>query len=163
MRGDFVLSSGKRSAYYLDARLVTLSAQGSALVGDVLFERIRGTEAEAVAGLTLGADPVVTAVALVSAHRERPLDGLIVRKEAKGHGAGRRIEGPWRDGLNVAIVEDTMTTGASSLEAARVIGEAGGKIVGVYGLIDREEGAREAVEAAGYAFHAVFTSDELTA
>jgi orotate phosphoribosyltransferase len=161
MKGDFILSSGKPSSYYLDARLVTLSAQGSALVGEVLFEQIRESEAEAVAGLTLGADPIVTAVALVSGQRGQPLDGLIVRKEAKGHGAGRRIEGPWREGLRVAIVEDTMTTGASSLEAARVIQEAGGIITGVYGLIDRQEGAREAVESAGYRFHAVFTAEEV--
>ncbi|HEX6507818.1 MAG TPA: orotate phosphoribosyltransferase, partial [Chloroflexota bacterium] len=89
------------------------------------------------------------------------LDGLIVRKERKEHGAGRRIEGPWRDGMRVAVVDDTLTTGASSLEAARAVEEAGGSVAAVYALIDREQGARAAIEAEGYPFHSVFTAREL--
>lgn len=161
LRGEFVLSSGQRSSVYLDARLVTLSAAGSGLVGAVLLAALRPFDAQAVAGLAIGADPLVTAVALVSGMRGEPIDGLIVRKEAKAHGAGRRIEGPWRPGLRVAILEDTMTTGASSLQAAEAVTEAGGQVVCVLGLIDRQQGAREAIEQAGYPFGAVFTAREL--
>lgn len=161
LRGDFVLASGQRSSYYLDARLVTLSSEGSRLVGEAFFETLQGADVHAVAGLTLGADPIVTAIAVVSGPRGTPIDGLIVRKEQKSHGTGKRIEGPWREGLRVAIVEDTMTTGASALEAAAAVVEAGGEICGVYGLVDRRQGARDAVEAAGYAFHALLTIEEV--
>jgi orotate phosphoribosyltransferase len=159
--GNFVLSSGKRSNYYLDARVVTLSAAGGALIGRVFCDLLEGTEVDAVAGLTLGADPIVTAISVISATRARPLDGLIVRKQAKGHGAGRRIEGPWRPGLRVAIVDDTLTTGASSLEAARAIEDAGGTVTGVWALIDRQEGAEEAIAAAGYRFETICRAREL--
>jgi orotate phosphoribosyltransferase len=158
--GDFILTSGRRSPYYLDARLVTLSAAGSRLVGLVLLSMLPD-DIDAVAGLTLGADPIVTAVALTSAQQGRPIDGLIVRKEAKTHGAGRRIEGPWRVGLRVAIVDDTLTTGGSSLQAAQAVVEEGGHVCGVYALIDREQGAREAIEAAGHPFYAAFTAAEI--
>jgi len=162
LHGDFVLSSGQRSGVYLDARLVTLSAAGSVLVGRVFLDALRGSGAEAVAGLTLGADPIVVAVALLSGLDGFALDGLIVRKERKEHGAGRRIEGPWRPGLRVAVVDDTLTTGGSSLSAARAVEEEGGQVCGVYTLIDREQGARQAIEGAGYDFHAIFTAAELT-
>jgi orotate phosphoribosyltransferase len=162
LHGDFVLSSGQRSNVYLDARRVTLSAEGSVLVGRVFLDALGGAGAEAIAGLTLGADPIVAAIALMSGLDGLALDGLIVRKERKEHGAGRRIEGPWRPGLRVAVVDDTLTTGASSLSAARAVEEEGGHVCGVYALIDREQGARQAIERAGYAFHAIFTAAELT-
>jgi orotate phosphoribosyltransferase len=161
LHGDFLLSSGQRSSYYLDARIVTLSAQGSALVGEILLDSLAGAEIDAVAGLTLGADPIVCAIAVVSARRDKPLDGLIVRKHVKGHGSGKRIEGPWRPGLRVAIVDDTLTTGASSLEAANAVEEQGGAAVGVWALIDREQGAGDAIRRAGYPFHAIFRAREL--
>lgn len=161
LRGDFILSSGARSSYYLDARMVTLSSEGSALVGEVFIDALRNLDVDAVAGLTVGADPIVTAIAVMSSLSSRRLDGLIVRKEQKEHGAGRRIEGPWRPGLRVAVVDDTLTTGASSLEAARVVEGAGGEVGAVWALIDREQGARQAVERAGYAFGAVFTASDL--
>jgi orotate phosphoribosyltransferase len=159
--GDFVLSSGKRSKVYLDARLVTLASSAAGLVGQVFLDQIRGLGADAVAGLTLGADPIVSAIAVVAGQQGVTLDGLIVRKAAKEHGAGRRIEGPWRDGMRVVVVEDTMTTGGSALEAARAVEEAGGSVLAVWGLIDRKQGAREASEAAGYAFGAIYSVDEL--
>jgi orotate phosphoribosyltransferase len=162
MRGDFVLSSGLRSDFYLDARIVTLSAEGSGLVGEVFLDLLDGTEAEAVAGLTVGADPIVTAIAVAAGRAGRHIDGLIVRKERKEHGAARRIEGPWRDGLQVVVVDDTFTTGASPLEAAAAIHEAGGVVRELIALIDREQGAREAIEYAGYGFRSVFTASEIT-
>jgi orotate phosphoribosyltransferase len=161
LRGDFVLSSGRRSSFYLDARRVTLSAASASLVGLVFLQHLQSLEIDAVAGLTLGADPIVSAIAVVSGERSHPLDGLIVRKASKEHGAGRRIEGPWREGVRVAVVEDTMTTGASALVAAEAVEEAGGKVRAVWGLVDREEGAREAVTRAGYEFGAIFSVGEL--
>jgi orotate phosphoribosyltransferase len=163
LRGDFVLTSGQRSEFYLDARIVTLSSEGAWLVGQAFADCLDGHEVDAVAGLAIGADPIVAAIATYAGSIGRPLDGLIVRKERKEHGAGRRIEGPWRDGLRVAVVDDTLTTGASSLEAARAVQEAGGSVEGVYALIDREQGARRAIESAGYSFSALFTADELLA
>jgi orotate phosphoribosyltransferase len=161
LRGDFVLASGRRSSYYLDARRVTLSAAGSRLVGQVFLAALGDVEIEAVAGLTLGADPIVAAIATISGTVGNPVDGLIVRKAAKEHGTGRRIEGPWRDGMRVAVVDDTLTTGASSLQAAEAVTEAGGTVVAVYALIDREQGARGAIEAAGYPFEAIYRADEV--
>jgi orotate phosphoribosyltransferase len=161
LRGDFVLSSGQRSSYYLDARVVTLSAAGSALVGRVFLEALAAVNIEAVAGLTLGADPIVAAIATMSGIDGNAIDGLIVRKQAKDHGAARKIEGPWRAGVRVAVVDDTLTTGASSLEAARAVEESGGHVAGVWALIDREQGAQEAVEGAGYPFARIFTAREL--
>ena len=162
LHGDFVLSSGQHSAVYLDARRVTLSAEGSVLVGRVFLEALEGSGAEAVAGLTLGTDPIVAAITLLSGLDGFALDRLIVRKERKEHGAGRRIEGPWKPGVRVAVVDDTLTTGASSLSAARAIEEEGGQVCGVYALIDRGQGARQAIEGAGYAFQAIFTAADLT-
>ena len=163
LRGDFVLSSGLRSSTYLDARLVTLSAAGSGLVGQVLFEALRGAGVDAVAGLAIGADPLVTAVAIASNVDGHPIDALIVHKDPKAHGTGRQIEGPWRKGLRVAILEDTMTTGASALKAAEVIVEAGGSVSCLLGLIDREEGAGEAAVRAGYAFDSIYKASEILA
>lgn len=160
MRGEFVLSSGRHSSYYLDARVVTLSAEGSGLVGAVFLDALP-QEVQAVAGLTLGADPIVSAIAVVAGLAGRPVDGLIVRKEPKGHGAGRSIEGPWRDGMRVAVVDDTLTTGSSSLRAAEAVRAAGGTVAGVYALIDRGEGARQAVEAAGYPYLALYQAAEI--
>jgi orotate phosphoribosyltransferase len=161
MRGDFVLSSGRHSSYYIDARRVTLSAEGAPLVGSVFLDAFGENEVEAVAGLTVGADPIVVAIAATAGLAGRPIDGLIVRKDVKAHGAGGRLVGPWRDGMRVAVVDDTFTTGGSALTAARAIEEAGGSVVGVYALIDREEGARAAIEAAGYKLTAIFRVEEL--
>jgi orotate phosphoribosyltransferase len=161
LRGNVTLSSGQLSSYYLDARIVTLSAPGSVLVGTLFCDCLAGVEVDAVAGLTLGADPIVTAVAVVSSTRGSPIDGLIVRKQAKPHGAARRIEGPWRAGLRVAIVDDTLTTGASSIEAARAVVDGGGLVVGVWALIDREQGAAQAIVAAGYPYQSIFRASEL--
>jgi orotate phosphoribosyltransferase len=161
MWGDFTLSSGQRSDFYLDARLVTLSADGSGLVGQVLLAELKDSGAQAVAGLAIGADPVVASIAVVSGLSGDPVDGLIVRKEAKSHGTGRRVEGPLQPGMKVAIVEDTVTTGASCLAAAKAVEAEGGTIVGVYALIDRDQGAAEMFQAEGYAYRAVFTNSEL--
>ena len=106
LRGDFVLSSGRHSSYYLDARIVTLSAEGSGLVGTVFLDALAGAGVQAAAGLTMGADPIVSAIAVVAGLHGDAIDGLIIRKEPKSHGVGRQIEGPRREGLRVAVVDD---------------------------------------------------------
>jgi orotate phosphoribosyltransferase len=161
LKGDFVLSSGQHSNYYLDARLVTLSAVGSGLVGQVMLHEIKDSGAQAVAGPAIGADPVVASIAVVSGLAGQPIDGLIVRKVAKSHGTGRRVEGPLRRGMKVAIVEDTVTTGQSCLAAAKAVEEEGGTIVGVYALIDRNQGAAELFQSEGYPYRPVFTNSDL--
>ncbi len=159
--GDFVLSSGKRSTYYIDCRLVTLSPAGAFLAGRVLLERLGTPLPDAVAGMSIGADPLVTAVALTSYEDATPVAGLIVRETPKAHGAGKYVEGPLQPGMRVAIVEDTVTTGASALQAARAVTAAGGIVTGIWGLVDRMEGGAEAIQAAGYPYHAVYTLADL--
>ncbi|HEY0969627.1 MAG TPA: orotate phosphoribosyltransferase [Gemmatimonadales bacterium] len=149
-RGQFTLASGRQSDLYIDARLTTMSPDGLALIGPAALAAIErtGWEVDAVGGLTLGADPVSYAVAYASALAGRPLRAFTVRKEAKAHGTGRLIEGPFREGDRVAVVEDVITTGGSALRAVEAIRAAGGTPLGVLALVDREEGGREAIETA---------------
>lgn len=150
-RGRFTLSSGRESTLYIDARLTTMSPEGLVLVGTLGFDAIQtsGWNAEAVGGLTLGADPVAYAIAYTSAIRGYPIRAFTVRKEAKAHATGRLIEGPFQRGDHVVIVEDVITTGASALRAASAVWSAGGSVEGVLALVDREEGGREILEAEG--------------
>ena len=151
-RGNFTLASGRISTLYIDARLTTMSPEGLALIGPLGLRALRdaGWHVDAVGGLTLGADPIAYAISYASA-----LDGgalvraFTVRKEAKAHGTGQLIEGPFRAGDRVTVVEDVITTGSSALRAAETVRAAGGQVVGVLALVDREEGGREALERAG--------------
>ncbi len=151
-RGDFTLASGRRSPYYIDARLTTMSARGLSLVGTLGLAAIRtaGWTPSLVGGLTLGADPVAYAIAAASDRDPPTIDGFTVRKEAKAHGTGRRLEGPFQSGASVVVVEDVVTTGGSALAAITAVTEAGGAVVGVLAVVDREEGGRQAIEAAGH-------------
>jgi orotate phosphoribosyltransferase len=160
-RGDFVLSSGRRASFYIDLRLVTLAAEGSYLVGKTMLGLLGEEPADAVAGMTVAADPIVASMALVSHLEGRPLAGLIVRKEAKPHGLGRRVEGPLRPGMRVVVVDDTFTTGGSALQAAEAVTEAGGQVARILGIVDRGEGARATIEARGYRFDCLFTLADL--
>ena len=148
-RGQFTLSSGRQSTLYVDARLTTMSPDGLALIGPAGLAAIdaAGWTPDAVGGLTLGADPVSYAVAYASALAGRPVRAFTVRKEAKAHGTGRLIEGPFREGDRVVVVEDVVTTGGSALRAAAAVRAAGGTPLGVLAVVDREEGGREALEA----------------
>ena len=150
-RGQFTLSSGRTSSLYIDARLTTMSPDGLALIGPTALAAIEdaGWRVDAVGGLTLGADPVAYAIAYASALAGRPVRAFTVRKEAKAHGTGRLIEGPFREGDRVAVVEDVITTGGSALRAMEAVRAAGGHVAGVLAVVDREEGGREAIEAAG--------------
>lgn len=150
-RGRFTLASGRESTLYVDARQTTMSPDGLALIGPMGLAAVEtaGWQVDSVGGLTLGADPISYAIAYASALAGRPVRAFTVRKEAKAHGTGRLIEGPFREGDRVAVIEDTITTGGSALRAVEAVRAAGGTVVGVLALVDREEGGREAIEAAG--------------
>ena len=162
-RGHFTLASGRQSTLYIDARLTTMSPDGLALIGPLALAAILQSSwaVTAVGGLTLGADPVTYAIAYASALQGRPLRAFTVRKEAKQHGTGRLIEGPFREGDRVAVIEDVITTGGSALRAAEAIRSAGGVVAGVLALVDREEGGREALEAAGLAVISLTRASEI--
>jgi orotate phosphoribosyltransferase len=151
-RGDFLLASGRRSTYYIDARRTTMAGAGLAVIGELGLEclRARHWKPTAVGGLTLGADPVAYAIAAAGHARQIALDAFTVRKAAKPHGTGRRIEGCFAPGDAVVIVEDVITTGGSALEAISALSVEGGTVLGVLAVVDREEGGREAIERAGY-------------
>lgn len=166
--GDFTLSSGAKSNYYIDCRTTTLHAQGSALTGRVFLELIQqqGWQTDAVGGLTLGADPIVVATAVISSQAGTPIHGFLVRKAEKAHGMGRRIEGFQEKGARVVIVDDVCTTGGSTIQAIEAAREFGFNIVGVACLVERlEAGGRAAVEkvAAPAKFISIFTSDDVKA
>ena len=156
-----VLSSGKESDFYIDCKKTILTAQGHLLVGRSLLELITTThpEVRGVGGLTMGADPIASAVSLVSALSGRPLDAFYVRKEPKGHGTGQWIEGltAFAPGALVAIVEDVVTTGASTLKAIERARLEGLAPVAAFALVDRDEGGREAIEKSGLKVHALFS------
>ena len=150
--GSFVLASGKQSNVYVDARLTTMSPDGLSLIGRLGLDIIAKADwrPDAIGGLTLGADPIAYAISYASASLEKPLRAFTVRKQAKSHGTGNRIEGPFRSGDRVVIVEDVITTGSSALSAIDAVETAGGIVVGVLALVDREEGGRETIEARGH-------------
>ena len=153
--GDFVLSSGARSDVYVDGRLFTLSAEGAALAAELLWEKIAPLEPDAVGGMTLGADPIVGALLHHVGVGGGSLAGFLVRKEAKGHGTGKTVEGPRprKDHPRVVLVEDTFTTGGSTLKAVhRVREEWGARVLGVFGIVDRGEGAADTYAAEGIPF-----------
>ncbi len=150
--GDFTLASGARSRYYVDARTTTLSAEGQALIGALGLNALdaAGFQPQAIGGLTMGADPIAYAIAHRSFLDGRPIEAFSVRKQPKGHGAGRQIEGCFQSGQDVVVVEDTITTGGSALKACQAVTEAGGRILAILALVDREEGGRQALEAQGF-------------
>jgi len=154
--GDFTLSSGAKSKYYIDVRRTSLHPEGSLLIAKFLFPVLRDAGVEAVGGLTLGADPIAGAVALWSRLQGAPMSGFIVRKESKAHGASRRIEGPFREGMKVAIIDDVITKGGSALTAFESVRDAGGDIRLVACVVDRGEGGPEEFQGRGVAFHSVF-------
>lgn len=163
LRGDFTLSSGKKSAYYIDGKITTLSAEGAWLVGLLMARSLASDGVAAIGGLTLGADPIVASVAAMSYQEGKPVAAFIVRKEPKSHGTSRWIEGPSiARGARVALVDDVITTGASVLKAAeRVVEETGAKVVKVLAVLDRNEGGREALAKAGYAYDPLLSLSDL--
>lgn len=159
VRGKVILSSGKEADFYVDLRRVTLDATAAPLVGEVMLELTKDLDYEAVGGLTLGADPVATAMLHAAAKQGKKLDAFVVRKSEKAHGLQRRIEGPDVKGKKVLAVEDTSTTGGSVLTAVEALKEAGAIVVGVAVIVER--GAKEKVESAGLKYLAAFSLEDL--
>jgi len=161
--GSFTLASGRSSDHYVNCKPVSLSGEGLALLSARMLELVEA-EAVAVAGLTLGADPLVSGVAQAAALAGRPLDALIVRKEAKGHGTGAWLEGPLpAAGSRITVLEDVVTTGGSSLKAVHQLREAGYTVERVVTIVDRQEGGLEAMTAAGLELRSLFLLEEVAA
>ena len=159
--GDFTLSSGQKSTYYINGKEVTLRAEGALAVGYLLLSKLP-QDTQAVAGLTLGADPLVTAVSLVSALENRPIPALIIRKEAKGHGTKAYIEGPSLEAAaKVVVLEDVVTTGKSAMLAVERLVAAGYQVNQIISLVDRQQGGAEFYREKGIEFEAIFTLDEI--
>lgn len=167
--GEFTLASGKTSDLYIDCRVTTMDPCGALLVGEVGWSAAleyldaQGIKVDAIGGMTLGADPVSLAVGMEAAGKnpERGLQVFTVRKEPKGHGRGKRIEGNFKDGNTIIVVDDVITTGGSTLKAIEAIEAEGGKIAFALVLVDREEGGRQAIEARGIPVVPLFTRSEL--
>ncbi|HWA99498.1 MAG TPA: orotate phosphoribosyltransferase [Pirellulales bacterium] len=155
--GDFTLASGKKAKYYLDGKQVTLDSAGAKLIGEGLLDLLTDDMPAAVGGMSIGADPITAAVITIAGLRDLPLAGFMVRKEAKGHGTQRFIEGPVVAGQRVAIVEDVVTTGGSSLLAIERCEEFGLKVTRVLAIVDRMEGGADAFRARGYKFDSLLT------
>jgi orotate phosphoribosyltransferase len=163
-RGKVRLASGKQSDFYLDLRQTLMRPRGVALAGELVLDRLRhGPVVDAVGGMAVGAVPLVAAVlaAAAAAEPDSKLVGFFVRKQSKSHGLGRRIEGGFQAGQSVALVEDTVTTGGSTLEALAAVEAEGGKVARVLCLVDRGEGAAAAFAARGIALEALFTRADL--
>jgi len=159
--GDFVLSSGQKSSYYINGKQVTLHPEGALAIGRLLLSMLP-EDTQAVAGLTLGADPIVSAVSVVSAFENRPIPALIVRKEAKGHGTKAYVEGPnLPDGAKVVVLEDVVTTGQSAMKAVERLRQAGYTVEEVISLVDRKQGGEEFYQSVGLKFVAVFGIEEI--
>ena len=161
VRGKVTLASGKEAEYYVDLRRVTLDGVAAPLVGRVLRDLVADWSFEAAGGLTLGADPVAVAMLHAAAAVGERVDAFVVRKESKAHGLQRRIEGTEVAGRRVLLVEDTSTTGGSVLTAVEAVREAGGDIVGVAVIVDRDTGARERLEAEGLEYRAAYSLADL--
>jgi len=160
--GDFTLTSGRRASYYVDLRRVSLDHRVAPLIGQVMVDLIDEIpNVDAVGGLTMGADPVATAVLHQGAARGRTYDAFVVRREPKDHGRGRQVEGPDLAGKRVVVVEDTSTTGGSPLTAIAALEKVGAIIAGVAVVVDRSTGAREAIESAGYRYSAAIGLSDL--
>ncbi|MCH8829826.1 MAG: orotate phosphoribosyltransferase [Planctomycetes bacterium] len=155
--GDFTLASGRRSSYFLDGKLITLQSEGLKLVCEGLLELLHDVEFDAVGGMSMGADPIVAGMLTVAAETSRPLDGWLVRQQAKGRGTNKFVEGPVRQGAKVVVIDDVVTTGGSALKSVERIREAGGDVVLVVGVVDRLEGGAETFEKADLPFRSLLT------
>ncbi len=156
----FKLSSGKMSTYYMDLRTITLDPEGGYVIGNLIFQMVKDKNPDAIGGLTLGADPISYATAMVSYLNKNPIKPFVVRKEPKGHGTGKQIEGNVNPGEKVFIVEDVVTTAGSSLKAAKVAKDFGLEILGIIAIVDREEGGEENIRKEGFDFYPIFKVSE---
>lgn len=162
-RGEFVLASGRRSSYYIDCRLTTMSAEGMVLIGRMGWAAIQraGWRPAAVGGLTMGADPVAYAIAAASFGTDNLVNAFSVRKQTKDHGTGRLVEGNFQPGNAVVVVEDVITSGESASRASQAVEQAGGRVLGVLAVVDREQGGKSSLEAQGREVVTLTTVGEL--
>jgi len=162
--GDFTLASGKKSTYYIDAKETTLNPEGMHLVGNIMYSMVREIPGiDAVGGVSIGGDPLVCAVVLAAYSTKDNLAGFLIRKEPKGHGTNRWVEGGknLKKGMNVVILEDVVTTGGSSLRAIEGTEKEGYNVKGIVAILDRLEGGKDTIESKGYLFKPIFTLNDL--
>lgn len=159
--GEFTLASGRKSNYYINGKLTTLDARGAYLVARTFLAMLADDVPDAVGGLTLGADPIIGAMLALAGLEDLSLRGCIVRKQSKDHGTKSLVEGTLREGDRVVVVEDVVTTGGSSMQAIEAVRALGCTVDRVVAIVDREEGGKAALEAAGCRLEAIFTADEL--
>ncbi len=162
-KGDFILASGRSSSFYVDARMTTMSPEGLALIGPLSLDLLKnvGWSPDSVGGLTLGADPVAFSISRASVERLPLIQAFTVRKQAKTHGTGNLIEGPFRPGDKVVVVEDVITTGKSALQAIETVVQAGGSVLGVLAVVNRNEGGVETIRDYGFETVSLVTIDDL--
>lgn len=158
--GDFTLASGKKSTYYLDGKQISLHSVGLRLVSLGLLELLKDVPYSAIGGMTIGADPIVGGVLVAAAEQGRSIDGFLVRKEAKGHGTQRFIEGPVQPGAKVVVIDDVVTTGGSALQAVERIVEFGCEVVCVIGIVDRKEGGAANFANKGLPFRSLLSIED---
>jgi len=158
---EFTLASGKKSNFYVDARITTLDAEGGYLCGKIFLEMLKPYKVDAVGGYSIGADPIVSAIATVSFLADNPIHAFIIRKEEKSHGTKKIIEGNFPAHGRVVLFDDVVTSGGSIIRGAQQVKDHGGTIAAIMAVIDREEGGREKIEAAGYPFFSIFTKKDL--
>lgn len=156
-----VLTSGRTSNYYIDAKMTTLDPKGANITARLILDILKDFDVDAIGGYTLGADPMVSAVAVLSVETEQFLPAFIVRKEPKKHGERKMIEGPFQTGWKVAVVDDVVTTGGSTLKACQAVEEEGGEVALTLVLVDRLEGGRENIEKKGYKFVSILTREDI--
>jgi orotate phosphoribosyltransferase len=159
--GDFTLASGKKASFYLDCRKLTLHPQGANQIGAGMLQLLGNSVPNAIGGMAIGADPITAATITLAGQQNINLMGFIVRKEAKQHGTGRQVEGPVSAGMSAVIVEDVVTSGGSALKAVEAVREFGLNVTKVMAVIDRLEGGREAIEAAGLQLETLVTVRDL--
>ena len=161
LKGEFTLVSGKKSNLYINGKMTTLNSRGLYLAARLMLDMLVGIDYDAFAGPTIGADPLIGALLVLSAERGIEKEGLLIRKETKGHGTKRLVEGMIEKGMKVLLLEDVTTTGGSLLRAADAVISEGGTIAGIVAVVDREEGATERIAGAGYKFLSLFKISEL--
>lgn len=159
--GTFTLASGKEASFYLDCRKLTLHPQGANQIGAGMLEMLGAQQPDAIGGMAIGADPISAATITLAGQRGDNLLGFIVRKEAKAHGTGRQVEGPVLSGMTAVIVEDVVTSGGSALKAVDAVRQFGLKVNKILAVVDRLEGGREAIEAAGLQLETLVTVRDL--
>lgn len=160
-QGEFTLASGEKSDYYIDGKMIEVHPEGAALIGEAIYERIKDLHVDAIGGLAVGAIPLVASTAVICFQKGLDLEGFWVRDQVKSHGTQKLIEGKLPPNARVVIVDDVMTSGESAQKAIEAVKAAGGQVVRIIAIVDRQRGAKERFERQGYVYDPLFTKDEL--